>query len=295
MKHPLNECRIINTHYEACQLEFRATKFRKAHSAAYETPCSQALIGEAFAGSHQNLIIMGKTNNTSEMIQGSQLIKKVRPEKGFFIKTRERYISKDGNEHSRFIWEPVTVGDMWVEKIGGKCHINFILHRSDGSVNQIDQPISQQRFNLYVGYKFDANRIDLIEKILQENRNGLCVKRYSATKLLHVKVTQMLWEELIGNAKKCGQNLSQYCLTLLRGKQPRAAFSEEELELLRSLKKTRSDVQLMFNGMVAEFAKIPEAERLRAVINARSFDWWREHLITALEFFDKMREKVLNK
>ena len=81
----------------------------------------------------------------------------------------------------------------------------------------------------------------------------------------------------------------------MRGKQPRAAFSEEELELLRSLKKTRSDVQLMFNGMVAEFAKIPEAERLRAVINARSFDWWREHLITALEFFDKMREKVLNK
>ena len=121
MKHPINEFRIINTHYEACQLEFRATKFRKAHSAAYETPCSQALIGEAFAGSHQNLIIMGNTNNTSEMIQGSQLIKKVRPEKGFFIKTRERYISKDGNEHSRFIWEPVTVGDMWVEKIGGNA------------------------------------------------------------------------------------------------------------------------------------------------------------------------------
>ena len=37
MKHPVNECRIINTHYEACQLEFRATKFRKAHSVAYET------------------------------------------------------------------------------------------------------------------------------------------------------------------------------------------------------------------------------------------------------------------
>ena len=48
--------------------------------------------------------------------------------------------------------------------------------------------------------------------------------------------------------KKCGQSLSQYCISLLSGKHPRAAFSEEELELLRNLKKERADVQLMFNA-----------------------------------------------
>lgn len=238
---------------------------------------------------------MEKTKD-AERIQGSPLIEKTRPEKGFFIKSKERYISsKDGKEHSRFIFEPVKICDMWVDKIADKCKIHFIVHRADGSVYQVDQPISRPRYDLYVGYKLDANRIDIIEKILHENRTGLCIKRHAATKLLHVKVTQMLWNELIDNAKKCGQNLSQYCITLLRGKKPQAAFSEEELELLRSLKKTRSDVQLMFNAMVAEFSKIPEAERLRAVINSKSFDWWRDHLITALEFFDKMRGIVLNK
>ncbi|MGM9697382.1 MAG: plasmid mobilization protein [Prevotella sp.] len=239
---------------------------------------------------------MEKTKEIAGRIQGSELIEKVSPEKGFFIKTRERYISSmDGKEHSRFKFEPVKICDIFVDKIADKCKIHFIVHRADGSVNQVDQPISRPRYDLFVGYKLDANRIGLLEKILHENRTGLCIRRHAATKLLHVKVTQMLWNELIDNAKKCGQNLSQYCITLLRGKQPRAAFSEEELELLQNLKKARSDVQLMFNAMVAEFSKIPETERLRAVINDRSFDWWRDHLITALEFFDKMREKVLKK
>jgi hypothetical protein len=71
-------------------------------------------------------------------------------------------------------------------------------------------------------------------------------------------------------------------------------FTDEELELLRSLKKSRSDVLLQFNAMVAEFAHKSDDERFRAVINGRSYDWWREHLITALEFFDRMRDKVLN-
>lgn len=77
-------------------------------------------------------------------------------------------------------------------------------------------------------------------------------------------------------------------------KAPRAAFSEEELELLRNLKKERADVLLMFNAMIAELASLPDAERMRVVINDKSYDWWREHLITALEFFDQMRDRVSN-
>ena len=76
------------------------------------------------------------------------------------------------------------------------------------------------------------------------------------------------------------------------GKHPRAAFSEEELELLRNLKKERADVLLMFNAMIAEFAGLSDAERFRVIINGKSYDWWREHLITALEFFDQMRDSV---
>ena len=44
--------------------------------------------------------------------------------------------------------------------------------------------------------------------------------------------------------------------------------------------------------MIAEFAGLSDAERFRVVINDKSYDWWREHLITALEFFDQMRDRV---
>ena len=44
--------------------------------------------------------------------------------------------------------------------------------------------------------------------------------------------------------------------------------------------------------MIAEFAGLPDAERFRVVINGKSYDWWREHLITALEFLDNIKDKV---
>ena len=220
-------------------------------------------------------------------------MEKARAEKGFFIKSKKRYVSaKDGREHSKFSWEPVTVGDLWVDETDRKCRMHFVVHRSDGRIEQVDQPISRQRYVLFGSYKLDAHRVDLIDKVLRENRTGLCIRKWTATEMLHVKVTKRLMDELRGNAEKCGRNLSQYCTALLSGKHPRAAFTEEELDLLRNLKKSRADVLLQFNAMVAEFAHKPDEERFRAVISGRSYDWWREYLITALEFFDKMREKV---
>ena len=62
----------------------------------------------------------------------------------------------------------------------------------------------------------------------------------------------------------------------------------------RNLKKSRGDVLLQLNAMVAEFAHKPDEERFRAVIHGKSFEWWRKHLITALEFFDRMRDRTLN-
>ena len=74
-----------------------------------------------------------------------------------------------------------------------------IQKKADTTRFQVDQPISRQRFNLFVGYKLDAHRVDLIEKVLHGNRSGLCVRKWIA------------------------------------------------MELLRNLKKERSDVQLMLN------------------------------------------------
>ena len=201
---------------------------------------------------------------------------------------------RDDKWHSKFSWEPVVVGDLWVDETDGKCQMHFRVRMADYTRFQVDQPISRQRYDLFLSYKLDAYRVDLIEKVLHGNQSGLCIRKWVATELLHMKVTKRLLDELRANAKKCGQSLSQYCISLLSGKHPRAAFSEEELELLRNLKKERTDVQLMFNAMIVEFRHMSDEQRLKAVINGKSYDWWREHLITALEFFDQMRDRVIS-
>ena len=231
--------------------------------------------------------------NVIAKFQGSQLIEKTRPEKGFFIKSKKRYLSpKDGREHSKFSWEPVTVGDLWVDETDRKCQMHFVVYRSSGSIEQVDQPISRQSYTLFGSYKLDAHRVDLIDKVLRKNRTGLRIRKWTATEMLHLKVTKRLMDELLRNAKKCGQNLSQYCTTLLSGKHPRAAFTEEELDLLRNLKMSRGDVEFQFIAMVAEFKNKSPEERMKAVISGKSYEWWREYLITALEFLDNIKDKV---
>ena len=231
--------------------------------------------------------------NVIAKFQGSQLIEKTRPEKGFFIKSKKRYLSpKDGREHSKFSWEPVTVGDLWVDETDRKCQMHFVVYRNSGSIEQVDQPISRQSYTLFGSYKLDAHRVDLIDKVLRKNRTGLRIRKWTATEMLHLKVTKRLMDELLGNAEKCGQNLSQYCTTLLSGKHPRAAFTEEELDLLRNLKKSRGDVEFQFIAMVAEFKNKSPEERMKAVISGKSYEWWREYLITALEFLDNIKDKV---
>ena len=244
----------------------------------------------SLAHTFNKCILMTVDRNVIAIFQGSQLIEKARPEKGFFIKSKKRYLSpKDGREHSKFSWESVTVGDLWVDETDRKCQMHFVVYRNSGSIEQVDLPISRQSYTLFGSYKLDAHRVDLIDKVLRKNRTGLRIRKWTATEMLHLKVTKR--DELLGNAEKCGQNLSQYCTTLLSGKHPRAAFTEEELDLLRNLKKSRGDVRLQFNAMVAEFAHKSDEERFRAVIYGK---WWREHLITALEFFDRMRDRTLN-
>ena len=230
---------------------------------------------------------------TNKRLRGSFLLKETRPEKGFFMKYRKKYfLLSDDKWHTKFSWEPVTVGDVWADEEDGRCQLHFMLLNPDGSTTQIDQPVSRQRYTLFKGYSLDAHRLDLIEKVLHENRTGLCIRKWPACNDLHIKVTDPLLDDLKKDAKICGHPLSTQCVIRLNGKRPRAAFTEEELDLLRSLKKERADVQLMFNAMIQELGQLPKDELLTSVINGKSFDWWREHLIRALEFFDKMRDRV---
>ena len=122
------------------------------------------------------------------------LVEEARPEKGFFIKSKERcFLLRDDKWHSKFSWEPVEVSDLWVDETDGKCQMHFRVLMADTTRFQVDQPISRQRYNLFVGYKLDVHRVDLIEKMLHGNKSGLCIRKWIATELLHMKVTKNCW------------------------------------------------------------------------------------------------------
>ena len=122
---------------------------------------------------------MFENNDTTTKFQGSLLVEDARPEKGFFIKSKKRCFSlRDDKWHSKFSWEPVVVSDLWVDETDGKCQMHFRVRMADGTRFQVDQPISRQRYNLFVSYKLDAHRVDLIEKVLHGNKTGLCVRKW---------------------------------------------------------------------------------------------------------------------
>ena len=124
---------------------------------------------------------MLENNDTTTKFQGSLLVEEARPEKGFFIKSKERCFSlRDDKWHSKFSWEPVVVSDLWADETDGKCQMHFRVRMADGTMFQVDQPISRQRYNLFVSYKLDAHRVDLIEKVLHGNKTGLCVRKWAS-------------------------------------------------------------------------------------------------------------------
>ena len=136
---------------------------------------------------------MNDNNYRSKVFQGSLLVEEARPEKGFFIKSKERCFSlRDNKWHSKFSWEPVVVSDLWVDETDGKCQMHFRVRMADTTRFQVDQPISRQRYNLFVSYKLDAHRVDLIEKVLHGNKSGLCIRKWPADKMLHLKLTTKL-------------------------------------------------------------------------------------------------------
>ena len=68
----------------------------------------------SLAHTFNKYILMTVDRNVIAKFQGSQLLEKARPEKGFFFKSKKRCFSqKDDKWHTKFSWEPVTVGDLW--------------------------------------------------------------------------------------------------------------------------------------------------------------------------------------
>lgn len=224
------------------------------------------------------------------ILNGDQLLKDKRPKLGFFIKTRDKY-SKDGEPHTHFHWTPVSVGEIWVTDDNKKCQVHFIVTIGD-KTTEIDQPISRPKYESFRSFQFEIDCIDLIDSVLKRNRQGLCLRRRTKERKLRLKIMESLYSELYEGRKTCGQSMNEYCIGLLSGKQPKAALTNEEIDLLKHIKKVRSDVQLMFNAMVTEFGKMSDAEIIKIVIQGKGYDWWRDYLITALETLDNFVRRL---
>ena len=221
---------------------------------------------------------------------GTKLLNKKRPNIGFYSKSRQSY-TKNGETHTRFSWAPVTVKEIWVTEDEKKCQIHFLVLSGDKAI-RLDQHISRPKYESFRTFKFEADCIDLIDDVLKRNRRGLCMHKHTKEKFVRLKISKSLYDELEEGRKICGQNMNEYCIGLLSGKRPMAALTDDEIELLKYIKKVRSDVQLMFNAMVTEFARLSDAELMKVVIQGKSFEWWREYLITALETLDELARRI---
>ena len=81
---------------------------------------------------------MNENNYGLRVFQGSLLVEDARPEKGFFIKSKERCFSlRDNKWHSKFSWEPVVVSDLWVDEMDGKCQMHFRVQMADTTRFQV--------------------------------------------------------------------------------------------------------------------------------------------------------------
>lgn len=224
--------------------------------------------------------------------QWSEVIKAERPELGFFWKSRTQTDGVDGKKHTKFHWRPVLVGAVWVSEQDKKCYINFELV-NDGRYPVVNIQITRHQYNLFGSYVRDGRRIGLIQDILKKNRTGLCIRKQGQPCRINLKVSKLLFAELESNAKKCGQNLSQYCTCLLSGKHPRAALSESEAEGIRNLLKIRNDVQFQFNAMKTVFASLSPEERMR-MLAGKDYEWWGKYMIAVLEIIYNLMEEQSN-
>lgn len=210
----------------------------------------------------------------------SEAVRQQLPDYGFFI---------SGHQKESHVWVPVTVHEARIMKVSGESKAVYSLQvffTMSGLPHNRTYRIPAKGYMRFLTCKTPRKRIEIIQELLQDADAKLRLRKFPATKRINLKVTERLYNEAVAASRKCGKNLSQYCIGILDGKRLHAAFTEEERALMEDIHRLRSDMQLMENSIFSTLKGLPKEKLFRTVIEGKEFAWWRNYLTETKAIID---------
>lgn len=219
---------------------------------------------------------------------GLSLISNLEPGKGFFYKR----INRSSDESKKYSFESVKVLDMTIS--GGPerfyLHANIVEVGSD-SIQRYSYEISEDDYKKFQLSKRGRFRLDLLTKA----SGGLIVRRKQvASKHIDIRVTPALYEELEKEAEKCKMPISEYCRRHLEGKKPVAAFTENELKIMKIISHIGSDMLHYKSALEHSFFKSLSAEeRIKFLGTSEELKMYRQQIGLAVKVINKLTRSSL--
>lgn len=251
------------------------------------------------------------------IVNVSEAVKEISPDMGYFwrsvITKNGQTVKTAGNREKKY-WKPITVTD--AEVTNDDQYRLLVHYEKDGRKNVwgcIISPADYKKWKQYFNpdakkanrkqtadgvteedtekdYKLlmVKRRLLLLNALLVKNHAPFRMREYQAKETISLRVTKRLYDELSSGADICNMNMSQYCTSLLDGKRPKAALSDDELALMKNVKTLRSDYQLMENAIYNQFKGLTPEEIFAKVIEGKEFDYWRRFLLAVKSLLDDL-------
>ncbi len=210
----------------------------------------------------------------------SETVRQLSPDYGFFLSKHQK------ESHA---WVPITVHEARIMKEAGESKALYSLQvffTMNGLPHNRTFKITAKGYIRFLTCKTPRKRIEILQELLQDTDAELRLRKFPATKRINLKVTERLYNATRALSRKCGKNLSQYCIGIIDGKQPHTAFTEEERSMLEDIRKLRSDLQLLENAIFSSLKGLPKEKLFKTVIEGKELVWWRKYLIDSKAIID---------
>ena len=219
---------------------------------------------------------MEENKETQYRFNGDEALKKSAPDKAFYLAHEE--VAEGKHKKS---YHTVSVNMIHVSGGPAKFYIHAFVYDTFKKVFKgLKYEISEEDYKLFQTYKGDKRRINLFVKA---SKGEVIVKKKS--------VTEDLYEELSANAKQCNMTFSDYCRTLLQGKTPTVALTQNEMATMQQVVQFRTDVMKFAGAYFSVLRGIPNKDRPYFIVTGESFGFWRDYIKKGLICLERLIEK----
>ena len=227
---------------------------------------------------------MEENKETQYRFNGDEALKKSAPDKAFYI-VKEEVI--DGKKKK--LSKSISVGMIHASGGPAKFYIHAFIYDTFKEVFKgLKYEITEEDYKLFQTYKGDKRRINLFVKA---SKGEVIVKKKSVMRFAGIRMTEDLYEELSANAKQCNMTFSDYCRTLLQGKTPTVALTQNEMATMQQVVQFRTDVMKFAGAYFSVLRGIPNKDRPYFIVTGESFGFWRDYIKKGLICLERLIEK----